>query len=219
MTQVLNIHNLHPKTVLHIGAHLAQELEMYKSYGIFQGAFIEANPEVYLRLKESLKDESHWHAIEALLSDVDGEESDFWVSDNDKMSSSLLKPNLHLAEHPDVKFEDIPIKLLTRTLNCLLLNNFELIVIDAQGAELKILKGGMDTIKNSDAIWIEVALGGLYENDCSINDLVHFLSPYGFYPVYVVIGNNLWGDALFVKRDTLIKNSKEKIGEENVKTG
>ena len=213
MTQVLNIHNLHPKTVLHIGAHLAQELEMYKSYGIFQGTFIEANPEVYLRLKESLKDESRWHTIEALLSDVDGEESDFWVSDNDKMSSSLLKPDLHLTEHPDVKFEDIPIKLLTRTLDCLLLNNFELIVMDAQGAELKILKGGMDTIKNADAIWIEVALGGLYKNDCSINDLVHFLSPYGFYPVYVVIGNNLWGDALFVKRDTLIKNSKEKIKE------
>ena len=205
ITQVLNIHNLHPKTVLHIGAHLAQELEMYKSYGIFQGTFIEANPEVYLRLKESLKDESRWHTIEALLSDVDGEESDFWVSDNDKMSSSLLKPDLHLTEHPDVKFEDIPIKLLTRTLDCLLLNNFELIVMDAQGAELKILKGGMDTIKNADAIWIEVALGGLYKNDCSINDLVHFLSPYGFYPVYVVIGSTLWGDALFVKRDTLIK--------------
>ena len=114
---------------------------MYKSYGIFQGTFIEANPEVYLRLKESLKDESRWHTIEALLSDVDGEESDFWVSDNDKMSSSLLKPDLHLTEHPDVKFEDIPIKLLTRTLDCLLLNNFELIVMDAQGAELKILKG------------------------------------------------------------------------------
>ena len=205
MTQVLSIHGLHPKTVLHIGAHLAQELEMYKNYGISQGTFIEADPEVYLRLKDYLKNEIGWHTIEALLSDVDGEESNFWLSSNDKMSSSLLKPDLHLTEHPDVKFEDKPIKLLTHTLDCLMLNNFDLIVMDTQGAELKVLKGGMDTIKNADAIWIEVALGGLYENDCSINELVHFLSPYGFYPVYVVIGSTLWGDALFVKRDTLIK--------------
>ena len=60
MTQVLSIHGLHPKTVLHIGAHLAQELEMYKNYGISQGTFIEADPEVYLRLKDYLKNEIGW---------------------------------------------------------------------------------------------------------------------------------------------------------------
>lgn len=202
--QVLSIHGLKPKNVLHVGAHIGQELSMYKDIGLTSGVFIEADPTVYKRLEESLIGESNWKAIEALVSDTDEIEVDFWVSSNDKMSSSLLEPGLHLTEHPDVKFDPKPIKIKTKTLDSMCLGKFDLVVMDVQGAELKVLSGGVETFKNADALWLEVALGGLYKNDCSINDLSEFLAPFGFYPVYVVIGSTLWGDALFVKKETLI---------------
>ena len=208
LDHVLGIHGINPKTVLHIGSHLAQELQMYKDFGAISGVFVEAHPEVYARLKNNLNNEKNWKTIEALLSDTDNEIVNFWESSNDKMSSSLLKPSLHLTEHPEVSFSETPIQLLTKRLDSLNLGKFDLVVLDVQGAELKVLSGGVETFKDADALWLEVALGGLYENDCSINDLTAFLSPYGFYPVYVVIGSTLWGDALFIKKDLLINRRR-----------
>ena len=204
LDQVLGIHGLRPKRVLHVGAHIGQELSMYKNFGVESGIFIEADPEVSQRLEQSLIGEDSWNSIEALVSDVHDVDVDFWTSSNDKMSSSLLKPGLHLTEHPDVKFNSVPIKIKTKTLDSLNLGKFDLVVIDVQGAELKVLKGGIETFKDANALWLEVALGGLYEGDCTINDLVEFLSKFDFYPVYVVIGDNMWGDACFIKRNTLI---------------
>lgn len=204
LDQVLGIHGLMPKTVLHVGAHMAQELPMYKEFGAQSGVFIEADPTIYSRLSNSLANEQDWNTVEALVSDTNDLEVDFWVSDNDRMSSSLLKPGLHLTEHPDVKFNSVPIKIKTKTLDSLNLGKFDLVVMDVQGAELKVLKGGIETFKDADALWLEVALGGLYEGDCTINDLVEFLSKFDFYPAYVVIGSTLWGDAFFIKRNTLI---------------
>jgi FkbM family methyltransferase len=204
LNHILGIHGLKPKTVLHVGAHMAQELQMYKDFGAESGVFIEADPTIYPRLSNSLIDEKNWNTVEALVSDVDDIEVDFWISDNDRMSSSLLKPGLHLTEHPNVRFRPIPIKIKTKTLDSLNLGKFDLVVMDVQGAELKVLKGGIETFKNADALWLEVALGGLYEGDCNINDLVEFLSKFDFYPAYVLIGSTLWGDAFFVKRNTLI---------------
>jgi FkbM family methyltransferase len=204
LDHVLAIHGLTPKTVLHVGAHMAQELPMYKAFGAESGVFIEADPSVCSRLRESLKDETNWKVVEALVSDTNEEDASFWTSDNDKMSSSLLKPALHLTEHPDVIFDEQPISLKTKTLDSLGLGKFDLVVIDVQGAELKVLSGGIETFKDADGLWLEVALGGLYEDDCTINELVKFLAQYDFYPAYVVIGSTLWGDAFFVKRQTLI---------------
>jgi FkbM family methyltransferase len=208
LDQVLGIHGLRPKTVLHVGAHIGQELGLYKNFGIESGIFIEADPETYQRLEQSLINENSWHSVEALVSDIGEVDIDFWRSSNDKMSSSLLKPGMHLTEHPDVKFEKDPITIKTKTLDSLNLGKFDLVVMDVQGAELKVLRGGIETFKNADALWLEVALGGLYQGDCTINDLVEFLSKFDFYPAYVVIGSTLWGDAFFVKRSTLI-NKRE----------
>lgn len=205
LSTVLGIHGLAPKRILHVGAHLAQELQMYKNFGAESGIFIEAHPEVYSRLKTILQDEICWSAINALLSDKDNEIVDFWQASNDNMSSSLLKPGLHLTEHPDVLFSENTIKLQTQTLDSLDLGKFDLVVMDVQGAELKVLKGGIETFKDADALWLEVALGGLYQNDCSINDLTLFLSNFDFYPVYIVIGSTMWGDALFVKRSKILE--------------
>jgi len=210
IAQVLGIHGLKPKNVIHVGAHIGQELSMYKDIGITSGVFIEADPTIYKRLEESLAHETNWKAVEALVSDTQDVDVDFWVSSNDKMSSSLLEPGLHLTEHPDVKFDSEPIKIKTKTLDSLKLGKFDLVVMDVQGAELKVLSGGIETFKDADALWLEVALGGLYKNDCSINDLTKFLDQYDFYPVYVVIGSTMWGDALFVKKQSIL-NQRNKI--------
>lgn len=195
---VLQTHNIHPKSVLHIGAHLAQELPYYREVGLVSGIFIEASPSTFLELSEILEGQADFSAMQALLSDTDGSVVDFFLANNGQ-SSSLLNPTGHLNEHVDVTFSQKPIKLTTHKLDSLSLGTFDLIVMDVQGAELKVLNGGTNTIKDAKVILLEASLGGLYEGDCTINEIIAFLTPYGFSPVDLKIGRNRWGDAIFIK--------------------
>jgi len=195
---VLQTHKIFPKTVLHVGAHLAQELKYYRELGLVSGTFIEASPSTFSNLNELLDGDPDFTAIQALLSDSDGSIVDFHIASNEQ-SSSLLSPSGHLVEHPDVLFNQDPIQLVTQRLDTLNLGLFDLIVMDVQGAELKVIKGGIDTIKEAKVFLLEASLGGLYSGDCTINEIVAFLTPYGFSPVSLRIGNNRWGDAIFIK--------------------
>jgi FkbM family methyltransferase len=196
---VLLNHNLYPQTVLHLGAHLAQELPYYLEAGLKSGTFIEADPSTFSKLNDALKNEPNFRAIQALLSDQDGMQVDFHVASNEQ-SSSLLIPSGHLIQHPDVHFNESPIQLTTHRLDSLSLGVFDLIVIDVQGAELKVLRGGVDTVKNAKIVLLEVSLGGLYAGDCTINEIIAFLTLCDFAPVSLKIGPNRWGDAIFVKQ-------------------
>lgn len=197
---VLKTHNIFPKSVLHIGAHLAQELPFYREVGLLSGIFIEASPATFLELGKILEGQSDFSATHALLSDSDGLIVDFFLANNGQ-SSSLLNPSGHLSQHPDVTFHQEPIKLTTRKLDILNLGIFDLIVMDVQGAEIKVLSGGTKTIKDAKVILLEASLGGLYEGDCTINEIIAFLTPYGFSPVDLKIGSNRWGDAIFIKNN------------------
>jgi FkbM family methyltransferase len=201
LVSVLQTHNVNPVSVLHIGAHLAQELHDYKRAGCLKGTFIEGDPTTFERLNEVLKNEDSFTAIEALLSDEDGAIVDFFKASNDGMSSSFLKPGSHLIEHPEVLFDSTPLKLKTKKLDSLNLGSFDLLVLDVQGAELQVLRGGMNTLLNAKAVVLEVSIRTLYEGDSTINELIAFVTPFGFSPVSLHINSHGWGDCILIKID------------------
>ena len=78
----------------------------------------------------------------------------------------------------------------------------DLIVIDVQGVELSVLKGGFKTIAHAKAIILECNIGNLYVGDCRLEDIIEFLKS-KFTLVYVNMSINYIGDAFFVRNDLL----------------
>ena len=194
--QALEKYKIKPTSILHIGAHFAQEANDYWSSGVRKALFIEGHPETYLRMTKNIKKFPGYEGICLLLSDHEGTE-DFFVSSNSGQSSSLLEPKNHLKVEPKIKFEK-PIKLPVATLDSLKVEQFDLVVIDVQGAEKFIIRGGLSTINQSKAVWVEVSATELYEGNTTISEIIQLLSE-NFSPVFLNMSNNLWGDLLFIR--------------------
>ena len=146
-----------PKGILHVGAHLGQELEFYESIGVQTVVWFEAEPEIFKQLEFRIKNYPNHKAINSLLASTSGRIVTFYISSNEKMSSSIGKPLHHTVVFPDIKFNE-QVKLITDTLDnainsfSLDIKNFDCLVLDTQGSELEVLKGFPLGLKNIDVI-------------------------------------------------------------------
>ena len=143
----------------------------------------------------------------------------FYISSNEKMSSSMGKPLHHAVVFPDIKFNE-QVKLITDTLDNALnsfnldIKNFDCLVLDTQGSELEVLKGFPLGLKNIDVIVTEISFKKLYNNSVLFKELKKYLEDNKFVlatsRIHQTIGD---GDALFLKADIADKLmlNKEKI--------
>jgi FkbM family methyltransferase len=184
-------------SVLHIGAHFGEEIDNYIEGGIERGLFIEGDSDTFKILKQKVRKYPGFQCMNVLVSDR-AEEVTFWRASNQGASSSILQPAEHLLRRPEISFQEGP-KLSTVTLDSLNLTSFDLIVIDVQGVELRVIEGGQKTISNAKALWIEVSSGDVYMNDCNVNDIIKKLSP-SFIPVFLNMKKELWGDIFFIRK-------------------
>jgi len=185
------------RSVLHIGAHFAEEAELYFRNEIDKVTFVEGDPDTFSIMNERLRRYKNYEGVQALLSDIEST-SKFFVASNGGESSSVLAPMRHLIEHPEISFDEVK-ELRTRTLDSLELGRFDLIVMDVQGNELQVIHGGVNTISNALALWVEVNAGSLYEGSADSAAVVQILAK-NFIPVYMNMNSNKWGDALFINR-------------------
>ena len=122
-----------------------------------------------------------------------------YVSDNEKQSSSLLKPKVHITHHPHVKFpetEDVEVKVL----DDFDYTKYNFINMDVQGYELEVLKGATETLKHVDYVYCEVNRDEVYEGNAYVEELDEFLSAYGMERVETSWEGQIWGDALYIKK-------------------
>jgi FkbM family methyltransferase len=132
----------HPHGILHVGAHDAEELESYHSYGWGPVIWVEMLPEKFEHLKQRFEGDSNNTVMHAACWDSDGDNLPLFRASNNGASSSLLSPQLHLVVHPQVSFvEEEGIR--TSRLDSILPKDasFDLINFDIQGAELRALRG------------------------------------------------------------------------------
>jgi hypothetical protein len=124
-----------------------------------------------------------------------------YLSSNDLQSSSILEPYLHLTGHPNVRFigqEEVDIRRLDEyEKDCYGCN---LLMMDTQGYELEVLKGGSETLKHIDYVYCEVSRGEVYRGTALVEDIDAFLKNYEFHRVETCWATDLWGDALYIKR-------------------
>jgi FkbM family methyltransferase len=201
--ELLNKYKVECDSVLHIGGHLAEEASLYKKNGITSATFIEGDPAIFPEMQVVLASYPQYSGISAMLSNKGGV-SDFYVASNEGASSSILAPGRHLTERPDIQFDEVKM-VETVTLDSLGLGEYDLVVIDVQGAEQKVLEGGMETISKAKAIWVEVNAGSMYEGDANSSDIVASLADF-FVPCYINMSENLWGDALFIRKSSIGHN-------------
>lgn len=106
--------------------------------------------------------------------------------------------------YPNLQYID-SFKIKTITLNSLikqdfLQHNFELLVLDTQGAELKILKGSDKLLENPIRyIYTEISEEALYEGGCTFEEITEFLKPYGFKLKNMFLNHKNWGNAFYIK--------------------
>lgn len=116
-------------------------------------------------------------------------------------SSSVLKPKLHITQHPDVVFSDQTIDVNLCRLDELPIQKhlYNFINIDVQGFELDVFKGATETLKNIKYIIAEVNRAELYENCTKVEQLDNFLGDFGISRVETNWAGNTWGDAFYIK--------------------
>jgi len=186
---------VNPQTIVHVGAHNAEELETYEKAGWGPVIWIEAQPQKASDLLTRIPPDHR--IIEAAVWDVEGESLNLNIMTNTE-STSLLNLGTHAKEHPTVEFSHtIPVK--TKTLGVLLENTPapELLALDIQGVELRAIKGYGEKISQVKWIYCEVNRAELYEGCALISDLDQYLENFGFKRTATRWTIHNWGDALF----------------------
>jgi len=197
-------YDLKIKGVIHIGANNGQEISDYVSDNIKHLLFVEPIPNVYKNLLENIKPYSD--KINVLSYNIalgnDTKDVDFIISSNNGMSSSILKPNLHLSLHPEVAFTDT-ISVPMNKLDNLDFdrNDYNFINIDVQGFELEVFKGASETLNGIDYIYTEVNNDYVYSDNALVEELDEYLLNFRFSRVETKWFADIfpWGDAFYIK--------------------
>jgi FkbM family methyltransferase len=195
-----------PRGVLQVGASSGQEIDYFRANGIVHAALIEPLPAPFAQLSVRCA-EVGYLAVQALCGEIDGEEVDFFVASNNGESSSILRPARHLRDFPWVSFPQT-LRMSTFTLDRILATirahhldlaqAIDLLYMDVQGAELRVLQGANATLHQVRYIYTEVGIGGGYEDDVELLKLAQFLRVYGFRLYELETDSTGWGNAFFI---------------------
>ncbi len=201
---LVNKHKLDIKGVLHLGASYGQERNEYENYCKGNVLWVEAIPSVYAKLLENIALFKNQMAFNACLSNVNGQEIVFNVSNNESQSSSMLELGTHLVIHPEVHYID-QITMKTIRADKLLeghdFTNINFLNVDLQGAEHLAIEGMGDLIKNIDYALLEVNQKETYKGCMLIDDLDYFMMQRGFERAET--GDwvaDTWTDALYIRK-------------------
>jgi FkbM family methyltransferase len=197
-------HRIPARGVIHIGAHLGEELPLYRQMGFSRILLVEANPELAARIKSNTASDPAVIVANVAVSDADGS-INLRVTSEDQ-SSSILPLKRHRNYYPaihETRQVTVPSRKLPTLLNDLNLcaDLFNYISLDIQGAELRALRGAGDLLRHIDIVETEVNYEELYEGCGLIEDLDDYLAGYGLERVDVACPfHPSWGDAAYVRR-------------------
>lgn len=192
-------YNMDVKGIIHIGGHYGEEIDEYVRNGIQEIVIFEPLSDSFDVLCENIKDLNANIIAHQVALGPEETVATMYVSDNEKQSSSLLKPKVHITHHPHVKFpetEEVEVKVL----DDFDYSKYNFINMDVQGYELEVLKGAKKTLENVDYVYCEVNRDEVYEGNAYVEELDEFLSQYNMERVETSWDGQIWGDALYIKK-------------------
>jgi FkbM family methyltransferase len=201
LNKLISEFNLKINGVLHIGANDGDEFNDYYNAGIKNMIFFEPLKDVYNKLIQNIIMTDNIKSYNIALGNMTGEIDMYVETFNKGMSSSILKPELHLTQYPHIKFdnkETVKIDKLDnidfdRTL-------FNMINIDVQGYEIEVFNGAIKTLETINIVYTEVNRDEVYKNCCRVEEVDEFLKKFGFNRLITEWTGNTWGDSLYLKK-------------------
>src|SRR5262245_9745348 len=158
--------------------------------------WVEAAPHTYSMLVKELEKYPSQRALCALLGDRDGVQTTFYVSNNSEgVSSSIFQfgeygsGDKSLWPEENLRMVD-SLTLPMIRLDTLLRNNgidaaqYDLWILDLQGAELLALKGAGDLLQHCRALLVEVSTIEVYQGGVLWPELQRYLGDEGFVPMW-----------------------------------
>lgn len=194
--------------IFDVGASDGSSIHDFKK--IFPASIIhsfEPYPTAYSNLTNTAKQYSDVYTHNLALSD-NNLPSIFFVNKS-KATNSLLKPvvtNSFIDKHA---IPETQIEVKQNTLDNIVLEKnisfIDILKIDVQGGELKVLEGAQNTLSQKKVKYILTEIWFLagYERQPLYHDIASYLSNFGFKPFgiynihYREDGHFLWGDAIF----------------------
>lgn len=198
----LKLFGFNPNKILDLGAY--HGLWSYECYRIFPRAeYMLIEPINYQELT-LICDKIHNFKYENLLVYETETEVDWYEMKN--TGDSIFK------ERTSHFSNCIPIKKKTVTLDSIFPNEqYDLIKIDCQGAEISILKGGQNLIKNTEFIILEMPFCGQYNtNVLSFSEHINFMEANNFV-VFDILDQHVYDNKLLFQIDIIFINKNSSI--------
>lgn len=200
--------------IVHLGAHRGSEAEVYNWFGK-KVIWVEAFPKIYSELLDHLYFYKNQLAFQALLTDEDDKNINFYISNYDYACSSIYKftENIKSSQKwSERNYQMIgTLNLKSRRLDTLLTKEkidpeqYNHCILDLQGAELLALKGAEKYLESCKSIYIEVSKKKFYTNAVLWDELKEWLISKNFYPTRNPIDDE--DNISFIKKNAIYKIS------------
>jgi FkbM family methyltransferase len=199
-------------TIFDVGAHDGRTIDLYKKHFPKSNIFsFEPTPKTFEVLVRKSSKHENVKIFNEALTDYIGT-TDFHLN-HSSLTNSILKSSdikYNLSNVYETK-EKITVKANTIDNFCLenKVDKIDLLKIDVQGADLQVLKGAENMLKNKkiELIFIEVEFVQVYQNQPLFHDVSLFLNEfeYRLFSLYNLSinteGQMIYGDAIFVKNE------------------
>lgn len=189
---------------IHIGAHHAQEHPQYVAAGIKRFVYIEPCAGAFNVLKNKFAAHHHIKLFNIACGDTEGQQVMYTGTQNEGQSNSLLKMDKHLKIHKGIYPVDTELVTVKRLDGLRLAHKgYQLLVMDCQGYEGRVLKGGMETLKQMNYVYSEVNKDEVYANCTLIDELDQLLIEFERVETGGWVGN-AWSDAFYIRKTLLM---------------
>lgn len=189
-TFIKEIQTLHSDTqkkgVLHIGAHMGEEVPAYLENSYIPVYLVEANPEILPALRKRFENSSNVNIIFGAVGDRNGD-VEFVVHKTSKggMESSSILPLDKLGQIVPIFNSDARYTVPMQTVDEIaktygLYGQIDLLVLDIQGAELKALRGAEQFLNEVSYVICEVNLINNYIGCALEKEVDQFFLDIGF---------------------------------------
>ena len=196
--------NITPNGIIWIGAYDGKTLKRLNLPDTVKTLLIDANPNAVERLQTNFAESPNIQVVQAAIANHN-DTLTLHVTSLES-SSSILPWKQYSEIYPNIK-EIQQLTLSSRTLDTLLeeLNlspsDFNILILDIQGAELLALEGANQLLNNLDAIYTNVHYQELFEGGALAEEVNQFLSDYQFDIVAEDTPYHpAWGEAFYVRQ-------------------
>ncbi len=204
-------HSIAPRGIIFIGASDGKTLKRLNLPDTVKTLLIDANPNVVERLQANFAESPNIQVVQAAISNHNDTVTLHLTSL--ESSSSILPWKQYSEIYPNIK-ETQQLTLPSLTLDSLLeeldlsASDFNILILDIQGAEFLALEGASQLLNTLDAIYTPIYYQELFEGSALAEQVDQFLSDYQFQRV--AEGSPYhpsWGEAFYVRQT--VRNNDE----------